>query len=145
MAIHLEFTLPATADAVWAIVGDPGRTDWVPGVASCTFDGTVRRFVMTGAGTLAERILLRDHAARRLEYSVIESAAPLRAHHAAITVLPLVNTDTGAEAQSATGSTAPAAQLIWETTVEPVAVEPFIREQMRAAIVALTDLLTRNS
>lgn len=138
MAIHLEFTLPASADAVWAIVGDPGRTDWVPGVESCTFDGSVRRFVMSGAGTLAERILARDPVARRLEYGVIESAAPLRAHRAAITVVPIA-------ASAAMPKVMPAATLIWETTVEPIAVEPFIRDQMRAAIVALTELLTRTS
>ena len=144
MAIRLEFTLPASADAVWAIVGDPGRTDWVPGVESCTFDGAVRRFVMTGAGTLAERILARDPAARRLEYGVIESAAPLRAHRAAITVLPLAGSEPTEAAARAAESAGPASQLIWETTVEPAAVEPFIRDQMRAAIVALTDLLSRN-
>jgi hypothetical protein len=125
MAIALEFMLETSADAVWAVVGDPGRVDWVPGVASATFDGHVRRFVMTGAGDLAERILLRDDAARRLEYGVIESAAPLTSHRAAITVFPAGDH----------------ARMVWETTVEPVQIEPFIRKQMEGAIVGLRRVL----
>jgi hypothetical protein len=56
MAIELEFNLPHPITDVWQIIGDPGRIDWVAGVASCEYDGTVRRFKMDGAGELAEQI-----------------------------------------------------------------------------------------
>lgn len=125
MAIRLDFVLNATPDRVWQVVGDPGRTDWVPGVESCAFDGTVRCFVMQGAGRLCERILLRDPERRRLEYAVIESRAPLTSHRAAIQV------DAHPEGTL----------LRWETDVEPVAVEPFIRQSMEAAITQLRRVL----
>lgn len=125
MAIELEFTLDATPDRVWAVVGDPGRTDWVPGVESCVFDGSVRRLRMQGAGHLAERILLRDPARRRLEYSVIESDPPLADHLATLQVDP-----------DPSGT-----RLSWTTRVEPQAVEPFIRRRMTSAIDRLREVL----
>lgn len=129
MTLQLEFVLHAAPDRVWNIVGDPGRTDWVPGVASCEFDGTVRRFVMQGAGWLSERILLRDTARRRLEYAVIESRPPLASHHAAIQV----------------DAHPDGALLRWETSVEPAAVEPFIRDSMEGAIARLRRVLEAES
>jgi hypothetical protein len=125
MAIHLEFVLPASPAEVWAIVGDPGRTDWVPGVESCAFDGTVRRFVMQGAGRLSERILLRDPARRRLEYSVIESRPPLHAHLASIQI----------------DEHPDGALFVWQTAVQPEAVEPFIRQSMDGAVEQLKTVL----
>ena len=44
MAIELEYKLPHAVTDVWQIISDPGRRDWVAGVASCAFDGQVRRF-----------------------------------------------------------------------------------------------------
>jgi len=125
VTIHAEFELSHPPAAVWAVVGDPGRVDWVPGVEACELDGDVRRFTMRGAGRLAERILLRDPSRRRLEYSVIESQPPLAAHRASI------------EVESHGGG----ARLIWSTTVEPVAVEPFIRKSMEASIERLRSVL----
>jgi uncharacterized protein YndB with AHSA1/START domain len=125
VAIRLDFVLNASPDRVWQVVGDPGRTDWVPGVESCEFDGTVRRFVMQGAGRLSERILLCDPERHRLEYAVIESRAPLTSHRATIQV------DVHPEGTL----------LRWETDVEPVAVEPFIRQSMEAAIAQLQRVL----
>ncbi len=125
MALRIEHPLRQDADAIWAVVGDPVRIDWVPGVASCTMDDDVRRFSMAGAGELAERILSRDPERRRLEYSVIQSTPPLKAHRAAIEVI-----------EQAEGCL-----LIWETEVLPEAVEPFIRRSMEAALAQLETLL----
>jgi len=125
MAIQLDFILPYPPDAVWAVVGDPARTDWVPGVESCEFAGGVRRFRLAEAGQLAERILLRDPGQRRLEYAVIESSPSLESHFAAIQI----------------DSHASGALLRWETRVEPQAVEPFIRRNMEAAIAELKRIL----
>ena len=126
MAIELEFVLPFSPDAVWSVVGDPGRVDWVSGVESCEYDGDVRRFAMRGAGRLSERILMRDPARRRLEYSVIESSPPLAAHLATMQI----------------DAHADGALLTWTTEVDPPAVEPFIRQRMIAAIEQLSQVLT---
>jgi uncharacterized protein YndB with AHSA1/START domain len=125
MAIRIERRFNHSPAAVWAVVGDPARTDWVPGVESCEFDGHVRRFRMVGAGALVERIVRRDDARRRLEYSVMESRPPLAEHFASIDV-----EDT------------PAGTLVvWRTTVDPVSVEPFIRRSMDAALDQLERVL----
>lgn len=125
MAIRIEHPLAWSAAAVWAVVGDPARIDWVPGVESCAMEGDVRRFAMAGAGELAERILLRDPERRRLEYSVIQSTPPLEAHRAAIEVV-----------EQSEGCL-----LIWETEVRPEAVEPFIRRSMKGALAQLETVL----
>ncbi|TVS08323.1 MAG: SRPBCC family protein [Gammaproteobacteria bacterium] len=125
MAIRIEHPLDQEADSVWAVVGDPARIDWVPGVERCDLQDDVRRFKMTGAGELAERIVSRDAERRRLEYSVIESTPPLQAHRAAIEVVPR---DEGCV-------------LIWETEVRPEAVEPFIRRSMEGALAQLEAVL----
>ena len=125
MAIKIEEILPYPPATIWAIVGEPGRVDWVPGVESAEFDGEVRRFKMVGAGCLAERINERDAGRMYLEYSVIESTPPLQFHVASITLEPHE------------GGT----RFIWQTTVEPVAVEPFIATGMKGSLAQLADIL----
>ena len=123
--IEKEHILAAEPAAVWAIIGDPGRVDWVPGVESCEFDGQVRRFSMAGAGGLAERIVLLDHDAMRIEYSVVESTPPLESHLAVI------------QLEAAEGGT----RMRWTTEVSPSAVEPFIEAGMDGSLVQLEQVL----
>lgn len=125
MAIRIEHALPCAPEVVWSVVGDAARVDWVPGVESCEMDGDVRRFRMAGAGELAERILLRDPQRRRLEYSVVQSTPPLQSHRAAIEIREQPE----------------GCLLIWETEVQPEAVEPFIRRSMEGALAQLERVL----
>ena len=125
MAIKIEHVLPHPPADVWNVVGDPGRVDWVPGVESAQFDGEVRRFKMEGAGGLAERINKCDQALMYLEYSVIESTPPLQSHLASIRLEPH---DDGT-------------LFIWQTDVEPVAVEPFIAAGMKGSLAQLAGIL----
>lgn len=125
MAIKIERILPYAPAVIWAVVGEPGRVDWVPGVESAEFDGDVRRFQMAGAGGLAERINKRDEARMYLEYSVIESTPPLRSHVASITLE--VHED--------------GTLFTWQTHVEPVEVEPFIAKGMKGSLELLTRIL----
>jgi len=125
MALEIVRVLPFSADVVWGVVGDVGRTDWVPGVVSCELNGEVRRFTMAGAGELAERICRRSEGERFLEYSVIESTPPLDAHLASISLSP--------EAEGT--------RFVWRTTVSPVAVEPFIEKAMLASLERLEQIL----
>ncbi len=123
--IEKEIQFDAAPQEVWAILGDPGRTDWVPGVDSCEFDGEIRRFLMRGAGQLAERILLLDHDAMRIEYAVVESTPPLEEHLATIQLAPRG------------GGT----HMVWTTQVTPSAVERFIEAGMDGSIEQLRRLL----
>lgn len=118
---------------VWRVIGDPARVDWVPGVEACAYDGEVRRFTMTGAGEVVERIFLVDDAARRIEYGVIESSAEIDHHRASIQVNPFY---VGPQIGQPSGS-----RVVWEVTVAPQALEPFIEERMRLALVELNRVM----
>lgn len=126
MALEVIRILAHPPAAVWQIVGDVGRTDWVPGVAHCEVDGDIRRFTMTGAGGLAERILRCDDDTMLLEYSVIESTPPLGSHLATIQLQP-----------DEAGT-----RFIWRTAVEPSQVEPFIAKAMHGSLDLLEQVLS---
>ncbi len=125
MSIQFEADFTCIASDLWAIVGKPGRSDWVPGVTACQFDGDVRRMTMSGAGEVAEKIHRVDNEAMCIEYGVIESRPPLKAHRASIRL---------EEIPSGT-------RLTWKTEVEPVAVEPFIRKAMQASVMQLRKMV----
>ncbi len=127
MAIEQTKKFDAPAANLWAIVGTPDRTDWVPGVTGCEYDGEVRRLTMPGAGDIAERILSVDGEAMNIRYSCIESTPPLASHLAEITVV--------AEGDAA-------CTMIWKTSVEPVEFEPFILQAMQASFDQLEKLLS---
>ena len=129
MSIEVKHFLPYSPATIWAIVGSPGRVDWVPGVESCEFDGEVRRFKMEGAGGLAERIVSHDDAQMFIEYSVVESTPPLQSHLASIK-LNASNSDAGQ-----------GTEFIWRTDVAPVEVAPFIKKGMRGSLALLEQIL----
>jgi Polyketide cyclase / dehydrase and lipid transport len=129
MSIEVIRDFDCAPAVLWAIVGAPERSDWVPGVTACEFDGEVRRMTMAGAGQVAERIFRVDDAAMEIEYGVIESRAPLESHRASIAL------------QSIPGGT----QLTWKTDVMPVAVEKFIRRAMEESLVQLASMVNPQS
>ena len=126
MTIHISHDFPCEPSALWAIVGDPGRSDWVPGVTGCVFDGEVRRMTLAGAGQVAERIFRVDDGAMVIEYGVIESRAPLESHRAAISLAAIA------------GGT----RLTWTTQVRPENVEVFIRKAMAASLAQLEGMVS---
>lgn len=125
MSIRIEQTFNVPAAELWAIVGVPDRVDWVPGVTACEFDGEVRRLSMPGAGDIAEKILSIDHEAMTIEYSCIESAAPLDHHLARIKVQ-------GSDSQCT---------MVWTTEIQPEGFEPFIKESMQGCLTRISELL----
>ncbi|MFD8208968.1 SRPBCC family protein [Streptomyces sp. NPDC059695] len=73
--------LPATPDAVWAVVGDFGRlADWHPHLPPSALEdggdpaapGTVRVFALDGVAVARERLLARDPAARSYRYTLLD-------------------------------------------------------------------------
>lgn len=121
MTIEVAEDFSCAPEVLWAIVGEPGRSDWVPGVTACHFDGAVRRMTMAGAGEVAEKIFRVDDAARVIEYGVIESQAPLQSHRASIAI------------ESRPGGS----RLLWKTEVQPVVVEKFIQRAMKESLAQL--------
>ena len=125
MSVKFDQHFNHPADPLWSIVGTPDRIDWVPGAASCTFDGEVRSLSLPGAGNIKERILSRDADQRTMEYSCFETPAPLESHHASMQIIP-----------SASGC-----RLIWETSVTPAAFEGFIRASMEGCLEKIGEIL----
>ena len=125
MTIQFEADFSCVAPDLWAIVGAPGRSDWVPSVTACQLDGDVRRMTMSGAGEVTEKIHQIDNDGMCIEYGVIESRPPLKAHRSSIRL------------ESIPSGT----RLTWQTEVEPVAVEPFIRKAMEASVAQLRKMV----
>lgn len=82
--IVMEEKLPYSADAVWAIVGDVTRCDWVPAVESIDFADGIRSFTMAGIGEVQERIITCDSEAQCLQYSAIKTPSNVEHHLATI-------------------------------------------------------------
>lgn len=78
-SVRNELRIAASAEDLWAVVGDPARlTEWFPGVASCTVEGD-ERVVTTDAGlSMPERLLTVDRLQRRFQYRI---TAPLFREH----------------------------------------------------------------
>ena len=127
MSVKFDHQFTAPADQLWAIIGTPDRIDWVPGVTSCTFDGSVRSLSLPGAGDIKERILSHDNDARTMEYSCFQTLAPLKSHQASIHVISEGN----------------GCRLLWETSVTPIEIETFIRTSMEGCIEKLTEILSQ--
>ncbi len=125
MSVKFDHQFNHSADQLRAIVGTPDRIDWVPGAASCTYDGEVRSLSLPGAGDIKERILSRDDDRRTMEYSCFETPAPLESHHASMQIIP--NAD--------------GCRLIWETAVTPVAFESSIRTSMEGCLERINEIL----
>jgi Polyketide cyclase / dehydrase and lipid transport len=68
-SIRYERRVAATADAVWALVGDPARiAEWFPGVTSADVDGSRRVLHLATGLAMPERIMANDPLARRFVY-----------------------------------------------------------------------------
>ena len=78
-----------SADKLWSILSDVGRCDWVPTIEKITLEGDRRHFEMSGMGQITEKILKQDHTSMILQYSAIQTPAPIEHHLATMQVLPL--------------------------------------------------------
>ena len=84
-----EIQFNCSADELWSILSDVGRCDWVPTIEKITLEGDFRHFEMTGMGQITEKILKRDHINMILQYSAIQTPAPIEHHLATMQVEPL--------------------------------------------------------
>ncbi|MDB4120737.1 SRPBCC family protein [Gammaproteobacteria bacterium] len=77
-----------SATNLWSILSDVGRCDWVPTIEKITLDGDCRVFEMAGMGTITEKILLKDDENMILQYSAIDTPAPIEHHLATMKIIP---------------------------------------------------------
>ena len=78
-----------SANELWNILSDIGRCDWVPTIEKIELEGDLRHFEMTGMGQITEKILKQDHASMTLQYSAIQTPAPIEHHLATMKVVSL--------------------------------------------------------
>ena len=84
-----EVKFDCSADELWAILSDVGRCDWVPTIEKIVLEGNLRHFEMTGMGQITEKILKQDHIYMILQYSAIQTPAPIEHHLATMQIAPL--------------------------------------------------------
>ena len=115
---------------IWNIISDLSRSDWVPGVESITLEDNVRTFKMKGMGRLVEKILKCDHDALELEYSAIETLAPINHHLAKIKLISNENEST---------------DFIWTTEIDPEEFADAIHQGMVSSLDQLELVLSETS
>ena len=115
---------------IWNIISDLSRSDWVPGVESITLEDNVRTFKMQGMGRLVEKIVKCDHDALELEYSAIETLAPINHHLAKIKLISNENEST---------------DFIWTTEIDPEEFADAIHQGMVSSLDQLELVLSETS
>ena len=115
---------------IWNIISDLSRSDWVPGVESITLEDNVRTFKMKGMGRLVEKIVKCDHDAYELEYSAIETLAPINHHLAKIKLVSNENESTN---------------FIWTTEIDPEEFADAILQGMVSSLDQLELVLSETS
>ena len=115
---------------IWNIISDLSRSDWVPGVESITLEDNVRTFKMKGMGRLVEKIVKCDHDALELQYSAIETLAPINHHLAKIKLVSNENEST---------------DFIWTTVIDPEEFADAIHQGMVSSLDQLELVLSETS
>ena len=118
--------LDCSATYLWSILSDVGRCDWVPTIDKITLDGDCRLFDMEGMGTITEKILLKDDEKMTLQYSAIDTPAPIEHHLATMKILPNNNSSCSLE---------------WTTEIEPEIFTDSIHQGMLVSIEGIKSIL----
>ena len=126
--VRVTQSINATADAVWATVGQPENiSQWHPAIAASPRDGDVRRCVLANGAELVEEVLEQNDHERFYRYAITDSPLPVKDYRARISV-------------SQQGSSC---TLCWEATFEPLApaaeVEAMIEGVMQAGIESVRE------
>jgi hypothetical protein len=118
--------LDCSATHLWSILSDVGRCDWVPTIEKITLDGDCRLFEMEGMGIITEKILLKDDGNMILQYSAIDTPAPIEHHLATMKIIPDGDF---------------ACLLEWTTEIEPEIFSDSIHQGMLISIEGIKKVL----
>jgi hypothetical protein len=81
-----EALFNSAASKLWKILSDVTRCDWIDTVDNIEMEGDCRVFEMAGMGKIKERIIKLDNASMELQYSAVETLAPINHHLATIKI-----------------------------------------------------------
>ena len=115
-----EIDIARSADDVWAVAGDFGGLEWMPGVDSCIVDGDERTLAMLGM-EIVERQLRRDDADRTLTYGIVGGPLNVTHHEATISVTPRGDD----------------AHVTWTVDVDPDSLTDIMQQTYQGALEAL--------
>jgi len=118
--------LDCSAAYLWSILSDVSRCDWVPTIDKITLDGECRLFDMEGIGTITEKILLKDDENMILQYSAIDTPAPIEHHLATMKIISHDNFSCFLE---------------WTTEIEPEIFAESIYQGMLVSIEGIKNIL----
>jgi len=76
----------SAANNLWQILSDVTRCDWIDTVDNIEMEGDCRIFEMAGMGRIKERIIKLDNESMELQYSAVETKAPIKHHLATIKI-----------------------------------------------------------
>ncbi|MDC3302082.1 SRPBCC family protein [Gammaproteobacteria bacterium] len=99
-----EVLFNCSAEALWEILSDVSRSDWVPSIESISLDDNLRSFDMEGIGSVTEKILLNDDENMTLQYSAIKTPSKIDHHLATMKI------SSAGQNQST---------LLWTTEIDP--------------------------
>ena len=121
-----DIKFSCSANELWAILSDIGRCDWVPTIDKIVLDGDLRHFEMTGMGQITEKILKQDHASMTLQYSAIQTPAPIEHHLATMEVASLNDQE---------------CKLFWTTEISPDIFADGINQGMLVSIEGIKTVI----
>ena len=121
-----EVHLNCSADELWTILSDIGRSDWVPTIEKISLEGDCRHFEMNGMGKITEKILKQDNTSMTLQYSAIETPAPIEHHLATMQITSLNNQE---------------CMLSWTTEISPDIFADGIHQGMLASIEGIKKII----
>ena len=121
-----EVRFHCAAEELWSVLSDVGRCDWVPTIDEITLEGDCRHFEMTGMGQITEKILKQDHANMILQYSAIQTPAPIEHHLATMQITPLSDQE---------------CMLSWSTEISPDIFADGIHQGMLVSIEGIKKII----
>jgi hypothetical protein len=119
-----------SARAIWEIISNISRSDWLPTVNKINIEDDCRIFEMEGMGSIKERIIECNHETMTLRYSAIETRTPIKHHLATMQLLEKDNA---------------ICELKWTTEIEPEIFSNAIYEGMLISIEGLKMVLNSES
>ena len=122
-----EETVFNSADSnLWEILSDVTRCDWIATVDNIEMEGDCRVFEMAGMGKIKERIIKLDNASMELQYSAVETPAPIKNHLATIKISESGDNES---------------LLCWTTEIDPEIFAEAIHQGMLISIKGLRKVL----
>ena len=111
---------------LWKILSDVTRCDWIDTVDNIEMEGDCRVFQMAGMGKIKERIIKLDNASMELQYSAVETPAPINHHLATIKISESGDNES---------------LLCWTTEIDPEIFADAIHQGMLISIKGLRKVL----